>query len=141
MVGTSLTVFNNQVENFIRDLLKILPDNRDIKVFNEKFKLIKGSNPRLTIESFLMYIYPYQKYIMDKDERYFLSDDLDKELSGNTKLLEESGADSEYVLTKSLGLKELWTNELNQEQKEVIWKYFQVMIKLCERYVCENMNK
>ena len=35
--ASNLTKFNMQIENLINDLLIILPDNRELKIYKEKF--------------------------------------------------------------------------------------------------------
>ena len=148
-MSSNLGKFNNQIENLLNDLLKIFPLNMEIKLFKEKFLLVKGTNPQIILLVFLKYIYPYKAKIVANDEAFFLSDDLTKEILNNEELKKEmkeqgktigENVDDEYILTKALGLKELWT-KMNQEQHDTLWTYFKVLIVLCERYVKDTVNR
>ena len=148
-MSSNLGKFNNQIENLLNDLLKIFPSNMEIKLFKEKFLLVKGTNPQIILLVFLKYIYPYKAKIVANDEAFFLSDDLTKEILNNEELKKEmkeqgktigENVDDEYILTKALGLKELWT-KMNQEQHDTLWTYFKVLIVLCERYVKDTVNR
>ena len=35
-------------------------------------------------------------------------------------------------------LKELWTNQMKDENKKVVWKYFKTFILLIDKYILEN---
>jgi len=143
---STLGKFNLQIERLINDLLKVFPSNIDIKLFKEKFLIAKSANPQLILLTFLKYGYPYKNKIMDKDEDFFLSDNLTKEILNNEDLkkdIKENGQligeniDDEYILNKALNLKDLW-KQMDENDHEVIWNYFKVLIVLCERYVNEK---
>ena len=125
---TLLSAFNTQIENLITDLNKLYPNESDIKIFKEKFKLIKFANPRMIIENFIVYVYPYKEFIMNKKEEYFIEDNnsIDREFKEN-----------EISLTKVINFKKLWL-KTSDENKDAIWKYFQVLIILSERWFKEN---
>ena len=38
-------------------------------------------------------------------------------------------------------LKDLWLNQMNDDNKVVVWKYFKTFILLIEKYIVENVNK
>ena len=148
-MSSNLGKFNTQIENLLNDLLIIFPTNMDIKIFKEKFLLVKATNPQIILLVFLKYIYPYKAKIIANDEEFFLSDNLTKEILNNEELkteMKEQGkavgenVDDEYILTKALGLKELW-NKMDQSQHDTLWTYFKVFIVLCERYVNDSMRK
>lgn len=127
-----LTAFNTQVQNLIDDLKKLYPNEKDINLFREKFKLVKFANPRIIIENFIVYVYPYKEFIMNKNEKYFIEEDnsINRECDKN-----------EISLTKVINFKKLW-EKTSDKNKDAIWKYFQVLIILAERWFKENaLNK
>ncbi len=136
---SNLTKFNTQLESLIDELARLYPEFMDVKIFREKFYIAKKSNPKMILLIFLKYIYPYKEHIMKKNEQFFLSDDLTRDLKTNTEIHNAVGEDSEYVLTKALNLKTLW-NGMSGGVKNTMWQYFQVLIVLCERYVAENAS-
>lgn len=138
-MSSNLQRFNTQLENMLDDLIRIFPDAKDIKVYREKFLLARGANSQLVLLVFLKYVYPYKQKIFDRDEDFFLSDNLTNEITNNDEIRKETEADSEYILTKALGLKGLW-KRMDEEQRDTLWTYFRVLVVLCERYV-NDMNK
>jgi len=127
-----LTAFNTQVQNLIDDLKNLYPNEKDINLFREKFKLVKFANPRIIIENFIVYVYPYKEFIMNKNEKYFIEEDnsINRECDKN-----------EISLTKVINFKKLW-EKTSDKNKDAIWKYFQVLIILAERWFKENaINK
>jgi hypothetical protein len=115
-----------QTDNFINDLYNIFPDNKDIMIFKEKYFLVRKANSNLVIQYFVMYIYPFKDKIMSKDESFFLDG------GGQDELKDTSG------LKFRDNLKILWLDNMSEENKEIVWKYFKVFILLCEKYVIEH---
>lgn len=134
VMSSNLQRFNSQLESMLNDLIRIFPDARDIKVYREKFLLAKSANSQMVLLIFLKYIYPYKKRIIEQDESFFLSDNLTNELITNDEIKKQTESDSEYILTQALGLKTLW-RRMDEEQQETLWKYFKVLVVLCERYI------
>jgi hypothetical protein len=115
-----------QTDNFINDLYNILPNNKDIMIFKEKYFLVRKANSNLVIQYFVMYIYPFKEKIMNKDESFFLDG------GGQDELTDTSG------LKFRDNLKTLWLDNMSEENKEIVWKYFKVFILLCEKYIIEQ---
>jgi len=136
---SNLTRFNTQVENLLNDLTKIFPDFIDLKIFREKFNIVKSTNPKLILLVFLKYAYPYKKKVLDQDEAFFFFFDLTQEVTNNKDIQKDGNVDSDYILTKALGIKELWSI-MTEQQKQTVWTYFKVLMVLCERYVAESMK-
>ena len=127
-----LTAFNNQILNLINDLNKLYPHETDIKLFNEKYKIIRYANPRIIIENFIAYVYPYKDFIMNNNEKFFLEKNtsLDREFTEN-----------DVSLTKVINFKKLWL-KTSDENKDSIWKYFKVLIILAEKWFKKHsLNK
>jgi hypothetical protein len=138
MSESNLGRFNSQLENMLNDLSSAFPNFIDIKVFREKYYMARSSNPRMIILTFLKYIYPYKDKIVNKDEQFFLSDNLTKNITNNSDLQKDVNADNEFILTKALNLKTLWL-DMNEQQKNTLWTYFKVLIVLSERYVKDQL--
>ena len=138
MSGSSLSRFNSQLENLLNDLSDTFPDFMDIKIFREKYYLAKSANPKMIILIFLKYIYPYKEQILERNENFFLSDSLTDNITNNKDIQNELGTDNDFILTKALNLKTLWT-KMNEQHKETLWTYFRVLVVLCEKYVKEQV--
>ncbi len=120
------TTFLTQVDNFLNELCNVFPSNGEIKLFYEKYQLIRGANSSLVLTYFIQFVYPHKQKIMDKDENFFL------EGGGQEELKDSSG------LRFRDNLKNLWTNGMSDENKQIVWKYFKIFILLIEKYILEN---
>lgn len=119
-------IFLQQTDNFINELCTIFPKNNEILLFREKYNFIRGANSKLIVEYFIKFIYPFKQQIMDKADSFFI------EGGGQDEIKDNSG------LKFRDSLKNLWVDEMSDDNKEIIWKYFKIFIILCEKYVAEQ---
>lgn len=119
---SNLTKFNLTLSNFIDDLIRVFPNYNNLEIFKEKFLLLKSTNPRLIVTYFTNTIYPYKSQIESKDASFFLEKDYSDDITIENK---------QWALDEMLNLKTLW-NKLDDNNKETVWKYFLVLLKLCE---------
>lgn len=127
---STLTAFNTQLERLVKNLIDYFPDSNDFKVFESSFQLLKQANPRKILELFKIHILnKYKQYILDKNERFFLDNEYNDVISTQT-----TGGSNEQNYAELLmnRLKLNW-NSIDEKNKEVIWKYFQVLIVLAEK--------
>jgi hypothetical protein len=122
-------IFLQNTDNFINDLSTIFPKNKDIFVLKEKYYLAKDIDNKLIITYFVQYVYPHKQRILNQDESYFLDG------GGQEELKESNG------LKFRDNIKNLWLNEMSNENKEIIWKYFKIFVVLSEKYILENLDK
>lgn len=120
-----LNAFINQLEGFVNEILMVFPDDKDFKVLSNSISLLRKTNPRSILTLFLTSIIPYKKFIMSKDEIFFL----EHEFSNDNMNIDVEKND---IVDMTVKLRGLWSN-LSEKNKEMIWKYFQVLIILGER--------
>lgn len=111
--------FNKQISSFLENLQKILPNERDIKVFQAQLDTALMITPKIVLSSFIEHVYPHKAEILAKNEKFFLEE-------GNVDIEED-------YLSHAIHLKSLWQNKLTKENKEVVWKYLQVLVVLAEK--------
>ena len=119
-------VIIQQITNFINELNSIFPENKDLMIFKEKYEMLKSINSQLILDHFIQFIYPHKKRIISQDDTFFL------EGGGQEELKDKNG------LNMRDNLKDLWTNQMSDENKVVVWKYFKTFILLIEKYIVEN---
>jgi len=112
--------FNKIVDKFLNELQTILPDEKNIIIFQSQISVAIMVDPNKILKSFIKYGYPHKNHILAKNEDFFLGDKM------NIK---------QDYLSEAIHLKELWKNKLSNENKEVVWKYFQVMTLLAEKSI------
>ena len=121
------STFLKQTESLITQLESLFPENVDIRLFKDKYYLLKKLNSNKIIDGFICYVLPHKKKIMSKDDKFFLD-------GGGQDGLDEK------QLNYSLNLKELWNCKMSDVNKDIVWKYFQVLILLSEKYIIKNVK-
>ncbi len=112
--------FNKLVDNFLTDLQSILPDETEVTVLKSQIAVATMWSENKILKSFVDYVYPYKEHIMEKNEEFFLGDDI---------------SEKKDYLSEALHMADLWQNKLSDDNKDVVWKYFQVMVVLAEKVV------
>lgn len=129
---SSVKAFNNQLVNFTKNLSVRFPDNTNFKLGLTTIETMANYNPKKNIDMFVLYVYLYKEMIMNKDEVKLLE----------TDYVEKHKLDNEdpdaFNIMKSL--KSCWS-ELNSTEKDNLWKYLQVLIKLSEKYISETLGQ
>jgi len=120
--------FNQQLLNLSTNLSKLYPEDPDLEFTNNSISILKKTNPRKVQQMVDHYVGKYKEQIINKDASFFLlkdfiKDDLNLELN-------ESNVD--YAESIIYNLKKYW-NDIDNESKENIWKYLQVLIILNEK--------
>jgi hypothetical protein len=112
--------FNKIMNKFLDELQQILPEEKDIIIFKSQVDVTNMINPTKILQSFIKYAYPYKKHIIEKDESFFLGDGV---------------SIKQDYMSDAIHLTELWKTKLSNANKEVVWKYFQVMIIISEKAI------
>jgi len=144
---SNLTRFNNQLDALIANLKKFegIGEDKTILLFELKLNAIKSMNSKKSLECFIKYVYPYKTQIMNKDESFFIGEERIHEITQNLKteddpLINSLKEDDEFVLHHALNIQNHWKQNMTETQRGLIWTYFQVLIKLAERYVMEKVD-
>lgn len=106
---SSVHAFISVFEEFLDDLGRVLPKNKKIKVYKQKFQTMKKANPRKIMEVFMKTTKSYTKAISERDETYIFE--------GKSEILEE------------MKVKEWW-DDLSENSKNAIWQYLNTLVVL-----------
>ena len=122
-----IKIFNDLMDQFFEYMECEFPYFRsDILLTKSSIDLIRRGNPRLVVEQFIHYIYPYSTQIMECDEDFFLN------FEHNMGLNKEN-------LLYGLKLKSIWLANSNKDnetvlrQKATIFYYFQKLLKCASK--------
>ena len=107
----SVTAFNDMLTQFLVELHKTFPEEKGIKKMTTSFELLKSTNPRLIVDSFMKGVTPYADKISAKDES-FLLEEIEK-----IEFLDE------------LNIKSYWTR-MTPATKSATWQYLQTLYML-----------
>ena len=127
---TTRQIFMKQIENFIEEISILFPDIKSIKLFRHQYEMVKMTNPKVLLESFIQYVYPHKNQIMSENEDFFKEGGGQEFLNGNDSL-------TKFRDTMS----DIWLEKLSEENKKICWKYFKVFVLLSERYMQETNMK
>jgi hypothetical protein len=104
---TSLSAWTEMLDNFLNELIETFPEETAMKKYKTSFELLRKTNPRKCIDTFMTSITPFQEHIMNKNEEFFMKDSND--------------------FLKDLNIKKHWTTELSSNTKDAIWQYLQTL--------------
>ena len=121
-----LTAFNTQLMNLINDLSNIYPEDKELMVAKTSIELLRKANPRKVLEGFANFIFPYRTQINTRDESFFVTHDF-------TELASEYNGESNFNMIRAKFV-QYW-QELSVHNKETIWTYFQVLLKIADKCI------
>ena len=107
----SVTAFNDMMGQFLVELHKTFPDEKGIKKMLTSFDVLKSTNPRLVVDSFMKGVTPYAEQISAKDDKF---------------LLEEC---SKIDFLKDLDISSYW-DRMSTNTKDATWQYVQTLYML-----------
>lgn len=76
MSNPFLSAFNNQINEFMNDILLLFPNDIDIVNAKNSISLMKKMNPSIIIKSWYQYIYlPYNENILNEGIEFIINKD------------------------------------------------------------------
>lgn len=126
-----LTAFNNIVIDFIDDCIAVIPQEPKFKIYKQAILIFKKYNPRKIPETFKSYLALYRPQIDSKDENFFLNNSFN-EVQNLNKQLQIEEEEEEEIFKVINQIKNYW-KELSQENRDTIWEYMEVMVKLSDQ--------
>ena len=116
-------LFNEKLLEFSKDLCNVFPSVGEFKKFRSGVLMLQNIDPKTLENMFNMYVVSkYRGQLLKKDESFFL-DHTDFSV-------EPQRTDHWLALVDQL--KHMWKT-LDDDNKEIIWKYFHVLIVLSEK--------
>ena len=115
--------FHKEIRAFLKDLIKVFPDDRQVKLASSSLTISLMDDPDDTvIKDFYNSLSPCEHYISTKDERLFI----------------EKCIVSEFVLFSEL---EKYWKALEPCNKEVVWNYIILLFFLSKKYLSMSFVK
>jgi hypothetical protein len=118
-------LFNEKLSEFFKDIIESFPEIIEFKRFKSGLTLLKNVDPKSPQNIFNNYVVTkFNEAIIKKDDSFFLENN-DFGIVSTRK---------DYWIDFINQLKSIWKT-IDQENKDVIWKYFQVLLILSEKCV------
>jgi hypothetical protein len=133
MPSATRKMFNNQLLNFTTIISERFPTVKELRIACTGLSTLNKINPKKPMEMFLQYTYKYREQILNRDEEGLLTADINGDLKQHS-IDDESS--NQLIIT----LRSNW-KDLSNEEKENIWKHFEVLIKLTDKYLQEALEK
>ena len=118
-----LGAFNNVLINFIEDCILVFPEENDFKVYKKGLEFVIKYNPKKGLTIFDEYSKLYRQKIMDKNEEFFMEN----------KYEDITKYNDPEIFTIINKIKVYW-KLLDTNNKEKIWDYLGLLIKLRDKY-------
>ena len=119
-----LNAFTTQMESFSGEICQLYPNDADLRLGHNMIILLKKTNPRKILDIYDNYVLDYRTQIDEKNESFFIDHDFDD--------VAEKNQNQEMTFTLVEKIKEYW-KDLTPQNKEISWKYFQVLNKLSDK--------
>jgi hypothetical protein len=119
--------FYKTTDALFDDILKISKNNdnyKKLRSYYNQYSLVKDMNSKFIIDSFVLSVYPFKEQIENRNEEFFTSNEFIKDAVVDT-------SDFNFAVS----LKKMWKTNLSDENKKIIWDYFNVLMKLCQKYI------
>jgi hypothetical protein len=125
--STILRAFNTHFFDFLDDIIRIIPDNRDISVAKTSFETIKRANPTIILKVWYQYVYsPYKDVIEQGNISFFFEKDYGTDLANLNNANE---------IMKTIDKIRQPIKEMSDENKAHSTKYIQNLSKLSMTYM------
>jgi len=123
-------LFNNKLTEFLKELVQTFPSDTDFKLFQASVRVLKLADEKKPLELFNSGLTDeYKENIRNKNEEFFLNNDYSDVLN-NEHLKKHNNNDINDKLINKL--KGYW-KELDDNNREIVWQYFTVLLKICDK--------
>lgn len=120
-------IFNGKIREFLNDLIIVYPNDDDLKKFKASINVILVVSDTQLLSLYKDMVYDkYKNNILNKDEDFFLKHDYHD-------VKEKSIHSQEFTDQLIEKIKSHWST-MTVENKRVVWTYFILLTKLCEKY-------
>tara|TARA_Y100001970_G_scaffold294318_1_gene450457 strand:- start:9633 stop:10025 length:393 start_codon:yes stop_codon:yes gene_type:complete len=124
------TIFNTKIIEFLNDLIRIFPNDNDFKMYKNAITLVKLADEKKPLEFYQIFVTDeYKEHINNKNEKFFLEHDYKEILNSKELNKELDGNVNNKIVNK---LKGYWS-QLSTENKEIVWNYFTLFLKISEK--------
>lgn len=119
---SKLGFFNEKLTEFFRDLSATFPEERDLKTALEYIEFAKKSNPKLVLDMFYENVWVECHELVEKDD-----------IDGVIVYARKKIMNQYNEILPALSIFDKYWENLDDGNRETIWKYLKVLCILCEK--------
>ena len=124
-------IFNKKLLELLNDLIGVFPNDKDFKLFKNSVRLITLADVKKPLQMFKLSLTDdYKKNIEERNTNFFLDNDYSDVLNNNIIKQHINEDDVNKKLINKL--KDYWV-DLNDNNKDTIWTYFNILLKLSNK--------
>jgi hypothetical protein len=123
---TLLRAFNNQFFDFLDEIIRIFPENREIKDARTTFEFIKKANPSAIVKSWQIYVYAKYKDVIDQGNLDFF---FEKDYADDLVYM----ANAKEIM-KTIDIIRAPIKTMSDESKATSLEYIKILCKLSNLY-------
>lgn len=124
-------IFNKKLLELLNDLIGVFPNDKDFKLFKNSVRLITLADVKKPLQMFKLSLTDdYKKNIEERNTNFFLDNDYSDVL--NNDIIKQHINDDDVNKKLINKLKDYWV-DLNDNNKDTIWTYFNILLKLSNK--------
>ena len=124
-------IFNKKLQELLNDLIVVFPDDKDFKLFKNSVRLITLADVKKPLQMFKLSLTDeYKRNIEERNTDFFLNNDYSDVL--NNDIIKQSMNDDDVNKKLINKLKGYW-KDLNNNNRDTIWTYFNILLKLSNK--------
>ena len=124
-------IFNKKLQELLSDLIVVFPDDKDFKLFKNSVRLITLADVKKPLQMFKLSLTDeYKKNIEERNTDFFLNNDYSDVL--NNDIIKQTMNDDDVNKKLINKLKGYW-KDLNDNNRDTIWTYFNILLKLSNK--------
>ena len=124
------TIFNSKIVELLNDLIRIFPEDTDFKMYKNAVTLVKLTDEKKLLNFYKIFITDeYKEHISNKNGNFFINHDYNEILNSNELKKELNDDINSKIINK---LKGYWS-QLSNDNREIIWDYFTLFLKISEK--------
>ena len=106
---SSVSTFIGMFDHFLNDLETTFPTHKKFKSYRMKFDLLKETNPKLVMTSFVDHVGPLSAFVQEKDDTFVQNESV--------------------PFLVDMGFKSLWnSDEMTENTKTAIWAHLSTLL-------------
>jgi len=122
-----LRTFNNHFEEFLEDVLRVFPDNKDIITCKQALLTMRKMNPKILLMAYTNTVAnPYREKIVQNDLTFFINKNYQEDIYFE--------ADTTKHVLEKIDLLRKPIGEMCVEDKKIVAKYLNNLLKLSDLY-------
>lgn len=119
---SKLGFFNEKLTEFFEDLSQTFPEEKDLKTALEYIQFAKKSNPKLILDMFYENVWLECHELVEKDDQ-----------DGVIVYARKKIMNQYNEILPALAIFDKYWDNLDEGNRETIWKYLKVLCLLCEK--------